>query len=307
MADFNFYENQIFLNIIKEIYKIEEVKVMDNNDLNKRALFYKSKIKIGNIFNMPFNFYNFVNLNKIDFDYLKEYSIKNNINIVIKTLELCNLKNRIPYANNPIISLSDVQYSKNLYQNIRRNINKCNRFGISIEMLNNIADLRYFYKNVFSTMYIDKHKMVFQPLELFEQLYIKNIVDIFIAKKNNKILGGLICIKDGDTLHYNWGATLNFENIALGTVLINFAILYAKENEYNFFDLGSTPISDHALFDYKMRWGAINYPVYEYYTLFKPNQIDLNSSYKVSRQIYSKFPKSFLRWLMPKIIPYLVQ
>jgi len=136
---------------------------------------------------------------------------------------------------------------------------------------------------------------------------LKNIVDIFIAKKNNKILGGLICIKDGDTLHYNWGATLNFENIALGTVLINFAILYAKENEYNFFDLGSTPISDHALFDYKMRWGAINYPVYEYYTLFKPNQIDLNSSYIVSRQIYSKFPKSFLRWLMPKIIPYLVQ
>ena len=154
MDNFDFYKNQIFLNVIKKIYKIEEVKVMDNNDLDKRALFYKSKIKIGNIFNMPFNFYNFVNLNKIDFDYLKEYSIKNNINIVIKTLESCNLKNRNLYANNPIINLSDVQYSKNLYQNIRRNINKCNRFGVSIEMLNNIADLRQFYKNVFSSLFI---------------------------------------------------------------------------------------------------------------------------------------------------------
>ena len=132
-------------------------------------------------------------------------------------------------------------------------------------------------------------------------------MDLFIAKYNNKVVGGLCCIKDEKIYHYNWGATLNINNIALGTLLIDFAIDYAYSKGYEMFDFGSTSLSDKNLLNFKLKWGSNNYNVYQYYTFKKPSQVDLNNSYLFFRNIYSKFPKPFLRWLMPKIIPYLVQ
>ena len=132
-------------------------------------------------------------------------------------------------------------------------------------------------------------------------------MDLFIAKHNEKIVGGICCIKDEDIYHYNWGASFNIYNISVGTLLVDYAIDYAYNQGYKIFDFGSTPISHKNLLSFKLKWGAQNYEVYQYYTLKKLKNIDLNTSYLLIRKIYSKFPVSFLRWLMPKIVPYLVQ
>jgi lipid II:glycine glycyltransferase (peptidoglycan interpeptide bridge formation enzyme) len=150
--------------------------------------------------------------------------------------------------------------------------------------------------------------MVFQPLVLFVKLFEESLLDVFIAKQGDKITGGLCCIKDCNNIyHYNWGASLNINNIAIGTLLINHAMAYAYSCGYKYFDLGSTSLSDDNLLNFKLKWGAQNYPVYQYYTLNRPHSVDLNNSYLFYRNIYSKFPKALLRALMPKIIPFLVQ
>lgn len=312
MFDFKIYRNEIFLKILEDVYQIEKVNIFKSNEYNDITTFYRSKKKKGNIFNMPFNFYYSPLISKenenIFFSEIKNFSIKKNTNIIIKSLYEYDIKNKSLYANNPIIHLQDDKlYSKNLKQSLNRNINKCGKFNINISKSESNKDLKVFYETVLSVMYIKKHKMVFQPFNLYKELLENDLIDFFIAKKNEEILGGLICIKDEKILHYNWGASLNYENIAIGTVLINYAIEYAKFSNYEYFDLGSTSLSDKDLYSFKMKWGAINYPVYEYYTLNKPSEIDLNNSYKFARNIYSKFPKPFLRWLMPKIIPWLVQ
>jgi hypothetical protein len=315
MFDFNIYQNKEFLKIIEDVYQIEKVAIFNDNKFNGLTTFYKAKNRKSDIFNMPFNFYySPIIASKIEnkyFNELKEYSKKNKINIIMKSLNYYEkIDTKQLYANNPIIELSEdytMRFSKNLKQNLKRNYNKANKNNIVIVQSYCEKDLIEFYNDVLSIVYIDKHKMLFQPLELFVKLLKKKKLEMFIAKQDNIVIGGLLCIKDTHTLHYNWGASLIVENIALGTLLIEYAIKYAYQNSYAYFDMGSTSLSDEKLFDFKMRWGATNYKVYEYYTLAPPTQIDLNNSYKLARNIYSKFPKLFLRWLMPKIIPWLVQ
>ncbi len=315
MFDFKIYQNKEFLKILEEVYQLERVKIFDDEKLNSLTTFYQSQKKKGNIFNMPFNFYyspSIATTIKDDyFKYLKKYSKQKKINITIKSFNhYGKISKKQLYAHNPIIELNDnykTKFSKNLKKNLKRNYNKANRNNITIIQSCSQNDLIEYYNNVLSVSYIDKHKMLFQPLQLFIKLLENNFLEMFIAKKDNNIVGGMLCIKDNNILHYNWGASLIVENIAIGTLLIEYAIEYAYQNNYNHFDMGSTSLSDKKLFDYKMRWGSINYDVYEYYTLEKPNKIDLNNSYQLARTIYSKFPKLFLRWLMPKIIPWLVQ
>lgn len=312
MFDFNIYQDTRFLNIIEDVYSLKRVNVLQDYSDKNITNFFTSKIKKSDIFNMPFNFYYSPSISEENketlADTLKSYSNQTGMNILIKSLYNDNFLPHEIYANNPIIHLDNqLEYSKNHKQNIKRNTNKCNKLGIEIVKTDTYNDLHDFYNNVLSYVYTKKHKMIFQPFALYKRLLEEDLIDIFVAKKGADILGGIICLRDNETLHYNWGASLNYENIALGTILINHAIEYAREKNYRYFDMGSTALSDENLYDYKMKWSAINYPVYLYYTSQKPDLIDLNNSYKIAREVYSKMPPFFLRWLMPKIVPLLVQ
>lgn len=312
MLEFAAYQDPRLLEILEEVYKIDRVEIFDAEVLKNSTSFYRSRVKTSDVFNTPFGFYY---TPKIETGFqtafvkgLLDYSESHKVNIRVKSfVPLEGLKYEV-CANNPIIDLSqEANYSKNHKQNIKRNSNKCSRNDIKIVKSGEVSDLRKFYNHVLSVMYIDKHKMVFQPWSLYQKLFEAGFFEFFVAKKGEDVLGGLLCIKDGDLLHYNWGASLNYENIALGTVLIYHAIEFARERGYKYFDLGATALSDNHLHDFKMKWGGVNYPVYEHYTLIKPDHIDLNKSYQFARNVYACFPKPFLRWLMPRIIPWLVQ
>lgn len=312
MLEFSAYQDPRLLKVLEEVYKIKRVELFDTDVLNTATSFYRSCIKKGDIFNTPFGFYYTPTIQQgqeVAFaDGLHAFSKTHNTNIRIKSfIALDGVAHQV-CANNPIIDLRAApDYSKNHKQNIKRNTNKCARNGIEILRSDSLEDLRNFYNNVLSVMYVDKHKMIFQPWSLYQKLFEAGFFEFFIAKKDDEILGGLLCIKDNKLLHYNWGASLNYQNIALGTVLINHAVEYARENGYAYFDLGATALSDHDLHDFKMKWGGTNHLVYEHYTLTKPDHIDLNNSYQFARNIYALFPKPFLRWLMPRVIPWLVQ
>jgi hypothetical protein len=71
-------------------------------------------------------------------------------------------------------------------------------------------------------------------------------------------------------------------------------------------DFGSTPLSDTALFDFKMRWGCENLPVYRYCTTTAPMHLDLNASFSGPRRLYAHLPVSFAMRLMPLVVPWLV-
>jgi len=317
MFDFKTYNNPKFKKILSGVYDIQEINIFDDQSLNSLCPFFISKkwLKRKSIFNLPFNFYYSPKLSDREHDFfpeIKEYSKKNDINIVLKSLDIYSSRNKIKTSNNPILTLyNDYElvygkYSKNLKSNVKRNRNKAKRSNVNLLISRDKKDVIKFYRNVLSKEYIDKHKMVFQPLSLFTKLIDANLAILIVAKKEKQYLGGIILIKDQPFLHYNWGASLFFNNIAIGTLLIDKAIQYAAESGFNYFDFGSTPLTDENLYNFKMRWGCANYPVYYYYSFKEPQIIDLNSSYLWARNIYSKFPKKFIRYMMPKVIPWLV-
>lgn len=310
---FNLYKDKIFKNIIQDVYDIREVQVF--NSIDKDILFYMSNkiLKNNQIFNMPFNFYysNTV-LQKEDIGFLKDYSANNKINIIIKSLDNYSIQNKCYYANNPILDLDKefnntyIGYTSNLRSNISRHENNAKKHKIEIFITEDIKYLEEFYNKVLMPQYVYKHMMVFQPYKLFEQLIKKSTAKLLIARKNKEILGGIIMIHDSNVLHYNWGAFNRYENISIGTLLLNTAIKYAIEKGYKYFDFGSTPLSAVDLYKYKMRWGCINYPVFYYYTMNKPQMLDLNNSYTRIRKLYSHVPMYILKQLMPHIVPFLV-
>lgn len=318
MFNFKIYQNEIFLKILEDVYQIEKVKVFEDKHLDNITTFYMSKKKKGDIFNMPFNFYYSPYVTKENksnfFTELKNFSIKNNSNLIIKSFIKYDELNYISQNMNSILNVSGFNsyedyfnsLRKNFRQNIRTSYNKLPK-DFEFKIIDNFKELESFYITL-SELYIDKHKMVFQPFSLYKKLFENRVAKFFIYKKDNKILSAIVIIEDENKVHYNWGIThSDYYKYSLNTLLVNEMIKYYFDKNIQYFDFGATPNSDEKLLYFKSRWGCEHYKVYEYYTTKKPSEIDLNNSYKIARNIYSKFPKPFLRWLMPKIIPWLVQ
>jgi len=319
MIFFKLYQQKIFSEILKKVYDLKKADLPNELAEHDISGFYCSKkfLLRNNYFNLPFNFYSALKLTddnfQIYFRKLNEISKKTKKNVSLKIFnDYCEINKR-HIANNPIIHLPNnydaffEKLSVNLKSNIKRSKNKLVREKIQIITSSQHAVLKNFYNNIFVVQYIRKHLMVFQPYNLLRLLFKANILRVFVAIKDEHILSGILCMNDGNVLHYNWGASLNYKNLSLGTLLIDHAIRHAIENNYQYFDLGSTPLTDTNLFNYKIRWGAQNYPVYEYYTLKSTQNLDLNNSLLAFRKLYSHIPICILKKTVPKIIPWLVR
>ena len=309
--DFKLFTSHEFQDIIKDVYRVCRV------DCYKSELvFFKAKYSIfRNIFNLPFCFYNTANsLNKVldknKWINLSEESKKRNHDIKISSLGELNFNGGIHVANNPVLDLDKLRtkefsYSKGHRQDIRTEINKSNRYKVVVEKSNKYSDLKGFY-NLLAYQYIKQHNMVFNPFALYKEFFEKDLADLFVAKYNNKVIAGIFCLKDNEVIHYNWGCRSKFYNLNLGTLLIDYAIKYSVKKGYNYFDFGSTPLSDTNLLNFKLKWKADNIKVFNYHTRRGRQILDLNDSYKLPRKIYSYTPTFFAKFLMNFLVPCLV-
>lgn len=308
---FSIFNSDEFLRIITETYKLKKIFI-SGVGLN---FYKKSTLKTNSVFFLPFCFYQtsdyFIekDISNI-WGKFREYSSKNKINIAINSIGLLPLPGGKQVANNPILDLKKVDQSlsycfKNHRQNILKERNKAIRFGVKFQKAQDDCDLEDFY-DVLAGQYVKSHRMVFQPIDLYRKLINSGLADLYLAKINNAVIGGVFCIKDGDVYHYSWGARVMYKNMSIGTYLIDQVIDVAASQGFKYFDFGSTPLSDSELFNYKMKWGCINHQVFQYTTLKEKNTIDLNDIAPFARLIFSKIPIPLAKKLMPFIVPFLV-
>jgi lipid II:glycine glycyltransferase (peptidoglycan interpeptide bridge formation enzyme) len=239
-------------------------------------------------------------------------SKKRNINFTISSIgELKNIQGGAHIANNPILTLNSntdpiEQFSKNHRQNIKKERNKAHIYKIKICFSESFDDLNQFY-DILATQYVKNHKMIFQPFSIFSKLWTLGLGKLIVAKHQGEVLAGIFCLLESDGLHYNWGARKSFLNLHLGTLLLDNAIFYAYSKGLKFFNFGSTPLSDIELFNFKMKWGCKNLKVYKYSSINKISLIDLNSSFRSFRNIYSKIHPKVAQQIMPTVVPFLVR
>jgi GNAT superfamily N-acetyltransferase len=313
---FSLFYSAPFLAVLKKVYDLREIPVLDpEQDGYVPFLSSNKPLKQSLIFNLPFNFYQTAEYLRScwqghEWSKIKEHAKKQRKNITITTVGDAGIDRGDLFAFNSILDLSDVsepaeKYSRNLAANLRTEWNKCHKYGITIGASRAEIDLQSFYR-VLSRQYVREHRMVFQPFALYKSLLALGVGTLIVAKQDDQLVGGMFLLADGEVLHYSWGARSRIKNVSIGTVLVDYAIRYAKAQGHTMFDFGSTPLSDGHLLDFKARWGSSKYPVFKYYTIESPSQIDLGSSYQLARRLYSCVPIRVAASLMPAVVPWLV-
>tara|TARA_B100001250_G_scaffold125467_1_gene106689 strand:+ start:834 stop:1742 length:909 start_codon:yes stop_codon:yes gene_type:complete len=300
---FDYYDSAVFKEILSESYKLDLYKY--NNEIS----YFESKYKFKKTkFNLPFQFYQ-------PKDYFEEKGIKNFITLLkerdfayFHSIGKIDSLEGTKVAKNPILSLTkdthpENNYSRRTKEYIKNYSKYMKENDINISITKNTQDLKRFYKHL-AKSYTRKHRMIFQPYEIYKNLF-NDQGFLIIATTSEKLLGGGFFIKDSKTLHYNWGSYENLNKFSTATSILDFSIKYAWENNYDYFDFGSTPLNDSNLLFSKTKFGADPLDVY-LYSNFEKRNIDLNDHYKTLRFIFSLNPISINRIISKIVVPYLV-
>jgi len=314
---FQAYRTSQFLELLEQLYDLERVAVLPHHGSRDDAVFFRSRkaLRGKDAFFLPFQFY--ASLPKDlsaegFFNCMNDWSASTGFNLTLSCLEDYPAGRPTVVANNPILHLPGDEetlyrgFSRNLRSSLRRNANKAARLGIDFRHSTDEKDLHDFYHGVLAPQYVRKHRMVFHPYALYRSLLLNGMASLSVARHGGRVIGALVLIRDQGGLHYAWGASEAPGQVAVGALLLHFSLLDALRLGVDWFDFGSTPLSDNALLEFKMRWGCVAHPVRRYHTLHAPREIDLSSSFALPRRVYALLPPSWACRLMPRVIPWLV-
>ncbi|WP_299866620.1 GNAT family N-acetyltransferase [uncultured Hoeflea sp.] len=310
---FNLVRKKTFLDILSDVYGL----TVYANEGIEDARFFRSLNPLARklAFNLPMGFYETSEQLRDrwtngQWEALKKKSLESGVNYSISVLGDAGLGGGVHVAHNPVLSLRGCTHHKQRYKrhhikNLNTEYNKADRNRIEIVFATTEDELRGFY-HVLACQYVREHMMVFQPFELYRRLFAQDFGQLLVAKQDGKVVGGMFLMRDDKVLHYNWGARARIGNVSIGTILIDAAIEHALSAGYDYFDFGSTPLSDDALLRFKLKWGAIDEPVYKYSTLQNQGIMDLNTAYMWPRKLFSFLPIAVAKKLMPIAVPWVV-
>ncbi|KGF67320.1 hypothetical protein LL06_23215 [Hoeflea sp. BAL378] len=310
---FDLVRKQEFLDILSDVYGLTAYAHEGIEDSG----FFRSVNPLARkmAFNLPMGFYETAEQLRDrwsagQWEALRSISQESGVNFSISVLGDAGLGGGIHIAHNPVLSLRGCTQHKEKYKrhhvkNLNTEYNKAERNRIEMMFAETEDDLRGFYQ-VLARQYVREHKMLFQPFDLYRRLFSQDFGQLLVAKQDSRIVGGMFLLRDGNVLHYNWGARAQVDNVSIGTILVDAAIKHAFSAGYDYFDFGSTPLSDDALLRFKLKWGAVDMPVYKYSTLKNPSIVDLNSSYMWPRKAFSFLPVPVAKMLMPVVVPWVV-
>lgn len=315
---FKVYRRQEVLDLFANVYDLRVLAAPSKMKSSLPSFFQSRKIGLSEpAFFLPFQFLSSpfpqdAAKRAVFFEYLSSWSKQIGVNMTICSLDCVEEMPSVIVSNNPILMLPpDISsltsgFGKNLRNDLRRIENKANALDVNCFVSLSEDDLVEFYYRVLAPQYVRKHRMVFQPISLLLGLFHLGLVRLIIARQGFTLIGGLVLIKDAEGVHYAWGASETPNNLAIGKLLLNFALRDAVGRGEKWFDFGGTAISDLDLLKFKLKWGCSNYEVRKYFTLARPRTMDLNSNFSFARQIYSLLPSRVAAYMMPTVVPWLV-
>jgi len=170
-------------------------------------------------------------------------------------------------------------------KNIRRDVRKAQRSGITIRNGDSKEDIRIFYNLYLNSMGRNR-AMAKYPLRWFEAIY-EGMVEkgwgaFLFAELEDTVIAGAVFIKSPTSIHYfHNGSRYEFLKFCPNELLIHSALEEAIEKGNPFFDfMGSDP-NDASLIRFKEKWGGQSMDLNTYvkdYHFFRSKMWELGKS-----------------------------
>lgn len=174
--------------------------------------------------------------------------------------------------NLPIISENFEEKLLNNFpsRSLRRNIRWAKKQGLEINESEDLDDWKKFWKihqeNMLTLGGVPKPFSMFESLKTYF-IYGKDY-KIWLAKKDNQIISGLLILYFNKTAEYYTPAVKeDFRRFHSNTLLIFGSMVDAIKNGYKYYNFGGTSASQESLREFKRRWGSQDLR-YEYFVKF---------------------------------------
>jgi hypothetical protein len=153
----------------------------------------------------------------------------------------------------------DVGYEKVLAgftSTIRNQIRRSKREGVSVVEVSDHASIQDYYA-IYTVLAEKQMRKFIYPLALFYELAkLPNAVKFLMAVWQDKIIGGVIIIRDGCAeRHWHSAADRRYAKLFPNDALTNYAIQKSCANGASFFSFGGS-MGKASLEEYKSFWGA---------------------------------------------------
>jgi serine/alanine adding enzyme len=184
-------------------------------------------------------------------------------------------------------------------KNIRRDVRKAQRSGVTIRHGNSPQGINAFYTLYQASMERNR-AMAKYPLPWFEALYEiltkKGLGVVLIAELNEVAIAGVVLIYSASSTHYfHNGSQYESLKFCPNELLVHFSIENAVEKGISFFDfMGSDP-KDHSLLRFKEKWGAQSRDIYTYVKDVNPVKSKIWELGK--RTVASRWGAKALKWI----------
>jgi lipid II:glycine glycyltransferase (peptidoglycan interpeptide bridge formation enzyme) len=159
-------------------------------------------------------------------------------------------------------------------KNIRRDVRKAQKSGITVRSRNSREDIDIFYRLYLASMERNR-AMAKYPLPWFEAIYEivakKGLGAILFAELNEVAIAGVVLIDSHSSTHYfHNGSQYEYLKFCPNELLVHFSLERAIEKGNSFFDfMGSDP-KDLSLLRFKEKWGSQSRDVHTYVKDYHP-------------------------------------
>ncbi|MDH4211909.1 MAG: GNAT family N-acetyltransferase [candidate division WOR-3 bacterium] len=181
-------------------------------------------------------------------------------------VERCKETNLTHICNTPIFDLTpsvDELWNALPYKNVRCNINKANKCGVSV-IPGNVKHLGFFHEYLKQTLAFGGKEAL--PLDYYRHVAGFSFSHIYSAVQGDIPIAVAIILTHQDTVYY-WGNASSYEhrNSRPNDLLVWEIMRWAKDKGYRYFDFLITPLhSLQGVTRFKLKFGAEIHPIYQY-------------------------------------------
>jgi len=157
-----------------------------------------------------------------------------------------------------------------------RNIRRALKEGIKVEKSRDVKTIDFLFsthqQNINAVEGLPKDKSFFEQISTHMQ---QHEWDVFIASLHGKPIAGLLLFYFNRTVEYFTPVIVEaYRSSQPLALIIYYAMLDSVDRGFKYWNWGGTWLSQGGVYDFKKRWGTIDYPYYYYTKIFNSSVLD---------------------------------